>query len=143
MKRPQFNVLIDLSKLSAYHISLGQVAQAIKSISTNAPMIDTVNNKGKLVVFGVENAIDTVEDLKELIIAQYMGSPIYLKNIAEVEYNYDIQNYQESLITYQKGMDIDPEAARKHEKEEGSKEEERTPVSFRGLTDQITLTVST
>ncbi|AKF24673.1 multidrug transporter AcrB [Sulfurovum lithotrophicum] len=143
VKRPQFNVLIDLSKLSAYHISLGQVAQAIKSISTNAPMIDTVNKKGKLVVFGVENAIDTIDDLKELIIAQYMGSPIYLKNIADVEYNYDIQNFQESLITYQKGMDKDPEAVREHEgKEESSEEKEHAPVSFRGLTDQITLTVS-
>ena len=141
VKRPQFNVLIDLSKLSAYHISLGQVAQAIKSISTNAPMIDTVNNKGKLVVFGVENAIDTIDDLKELIIAQYMGSPIYLKNIADVEYNYDIQNFQESLITYQKGMDKDPKAVREQEvsKEDGS---EHAPVDFRGLTDQITLTVS-
>ena len=143
VKRPQFNVLIDLSKLSAYHISLGQVAQAIKSISTNAPMIDTINNKGKLIVFGVENAIDTIEDLKELIIAQYMGSPIYLKNIAEVEYNYDIQNYQESLIAYQKGMDKDPKAIREHEGEEESHEDEaHSPVTFRNLTDQITLTVS-
>ncbi|KYJ87200.1 efflux RND transporter permease subunit [Sulfurovum riftiae] len=145
VKRPQFNVLIDLSKLSAYHISLGQVAQAIKSISTNAPMIDTVNNKGKLVVFGVENAIDTIEDLKELIIAQYMGSPIYLKNIAKVEYNYDIQNFQSSLIAYQKGMDRDPDAVRKHEEKAESSEEgteKHTPVTFRNLTDQITLTVS-
>jgi len=106
-------------------------------------MIDTVNNKGKLVVFGVENAIDTIDDLKELIIAQYMGSPIYLKNIADVEYNYDIQNYQESLIAYQKGMDKDPKAVREHEeKEEGNEEKEQAPVSFRNLTDQITLTVS-
>ncbi|WP_295417720.1 efflux RND transporter permease subunit [Sulfurovum sp.] len=143
VKRPQFNVLIDLHKLSAYHISLGQVAQAIKSISTNAPMIDTVNNKGKMVVFGVENAIDTIDDLRELIIAQYMGSPIYLKNIAEVDYNYDIQNYQESLIAYQKGMDKDPEAVREHEeKEEGSEGEGHAAVSFRSLTSQITLTVS-
>ncbi len=147
VKRPQFNVLIDLHKLSAYHISLGQVANAIKSISTNAPMIDTENNMGKLVVFGVENAIDTVDDLKELIIAQYMGSPIYLKNIATVEYSYDIQNYQDALINYQKGMDVDPEKIRRaeHEEDEASQEdgdkEEHTPV-FEGQKNQITLTVS-
>ncbi len=143
VKRPQFNVLIDLHKLSAYHISLGQVAGAIKSISTNAPMIDTENQVGKLVVFGVENAIDTIDDLKELIIAQYMGSPIYLKDIAKVEYNYDIQNYQSSQISYQKGMDEEPEKIKynEHRKHEGN-ETLSNEVHFRDLTDQITMTVS-
>ena len=146
VKRPQFNVLIDLHKLSAYHISLGQVAQAIKSISTNAPMIDTENNRGKLVVFGVENAIDTIDDLKELIIAQYMGSPIYLKNIATVTYNYDIQNYQDALISYQKGMDSEPEAIKynmhRHKKGEAMEEGETEKTEFRDMAEQITLTVS-
>ncbi len=97
-KKPQFNVMIDLDKLSGYHISLGQVAQAIKAISTNAPDIDTPTNTGKITVFGVKNAIENIEDLQNLIVAQYMGSPIYLRNIAEVEYGYDIQNFQEAYI---------------------------------------------
>jgi len=142
VKRPQFNVLIDLHKLSAYHISLGQVAGAIKSISTNAPMIDTQNDQGKLVVFGVENAIDTIDDLKELIIAQYMGSPIYLKNIATVEYNYDIQNYQDALIAYQYGMDDNPKVIRYNEHRKGKEREEKYEARFRPLNEQITLTVS-
>jgi len=143
VKHPQFNVLIDLHKLSAYHISLGQVAGAIKSISTNAPMIDTENSVGKLVVFGVENAIDTIDDLKELIIAQYMGSPIYLKDIAKVEYSYDIQNYQSSLISYQNGMDEYPEKIKynEHRIQEGN-EMLNDDVGFRPLDDQITMTVS-
>jgi multidrug efflux pump subunit AcrB len=139
VKRPQFNVFVDLHKLSAYHISLGQVAGAIKSISTNAPLIDTQNNEGKLVVFGVENAIDTVEDLQDLIIAEYMGSPIYLKNIARVEYSYDIQNYQSALISYQKGMDTEPEIIKRNKQ---YKEDENRTADFRPLIDQITMTVS-
>jgi multidrug efflux pump subunit AcrB len=144
VKRPQFNVLIDLHKLSAYHISLGQVANAIKSISTNAPMIDTENQQGSLVVFGVENAIDTVDDLKELIIAQYMGSPIYLKNIAKVEYSFDIQNYQDALINYQKGMDVDARKVRRpeHEETEEKSDAKKEPPHFEGEKNQITLTVS-
>ncbi len=142
VKRPQFNVLVDLHKLSAYHLSLGQIAMAVKSISTNAPMIDTQNDKGKLVVFGVENAIDTVEDLKELIIAQYMGSPIYLKDVADVEYSYDIQNYQSALIDYQKGMDTDPEKVRKPEEKEEENATETAAPEFEGIKEQITLTVS-
>ncbi len=102
VKKPQFNVLIDLQKLSAYHISLGQVAKAIRSISTNAPEIDTTSSTGKLTVFGIKNAIEDIDDLKSLIVAQYMGSPIYLKSLARIEYNYDIQNFQSVLLTYQK-----------------------------------------
>ena len=138
VKRPQFNVLIDLHKLSGYHVSIGQVAQAIKAISSNAPEIDTPTSTGKIVVFGVKNAIDDIDDLKELIVAQYRGSPIYLKNIAKVDYNYDIQNYQSSLITYHEGMDS--EEAHHQEHEEDQEEEEQT--HFRDAGDQITMTVS-
>ncbi|HHD82210.1 MAG TPA: efflux RND transporter permease subunit [Campylobacterales bacterium] len=99
--KPQFNVLIDLQKLSAYHISLGQVAKAIRSISTNAPEIDATSSTGKLTVFGIKNAIDDIDDLKNLIVAQYMGAPIYLKSLAKIEYSYDIQNFQSVFFAYQ------------------------------------------
>ena len=125
VKRPQFNVLIDLHKLSGYHISLGQVAQSIKSISSNAPQIDTQTATGSLVVFGVKNAIDDIDDLRELIVAQYMGSPIYLKNIAEVDYNFDIQNYRSSYITYQEGM---KEAEHTNEEKKGHEKGETSTL---------------
>jgi len=135
VKRPQFNIKIDLHKLVAYNISLGQVTQAVKSISMNAPEIDTTTNEGNLVVFGVQNALDDVEDLNELIIAQYRGSPIYLQNIATVEYSYDIQNYETATITYQEGM-----IGKKHAKSD--KEEKNGPILFRDAGDQITMTIS-
>ncbi len=138
VKRPQFNVLIDLHKLSGYHISLGQVAQAIKAISSNAPQIDTSTSTGKLIVFGIKNAIDDTEDLKELIVAQYQGSPIYLKNIATVDYSYDFQNYQSSLITYHDGVDVNEVHHQSHEENQTEAE----PIHFRDAGDQITMTVS-
>ena len=135
VKKPQFNIKIDLHKLIAHNISLGQVTQAVKSISMNAPEIDTTASEGNLVVFGVQNALDDVEDLNELIIAKYRGSPIYLKNIAEVEYSYDIQNYDCATITDQKGV-VDKEHA------EGDKEEKYSPILFRDAGDQITMTIA-
>jgi len=142
VKRPQFNVLIDLHKLSAYHISLGQVAQAIKSISTNAPEIDTPSSSGKIVVFGVKNAIDDIDDLKELIIAQYHGSAIYLKNIATIDYSYDIQNFQSASITYQKSIGKEKLHHEEKEAPEGKEEHKEQPIHFRDAGDQITMTVS-
>jgi len=129
-KRPQFNVLIDLHKLSAYHISLGQVAAAVKSISSNAPEIDNITSTGKLIVFSVKNAIDDVDDLNELIIAQYMGSTIYLKDIARVDYSYDIQNHKSASITYQ--LDSN----------QSGEEHNTSEVEFRDAGDQVTMTVA-
>lgn len=118
-KRPQFNVMIDLDKLSGYHISLGQVAQSIKSISTNAPDIDSPTQSNSLVIFGIKNAIEDIDDLKNLIVAQYMGSPIYLKDISKIEYSYDIQNFKSASITYKENNE-----------------------TFRDAGDQITMEVS-
>ena len=101
VKHPQFNVLVDLDKLSGYHVSLGQVVKSIRSISVNAPEIDTPTSEDKIIVFGVKNAIEDISDLENLIVASYRNSPIYLKNIAHIEYNYDIQNFKSATITYQ------------------------------------------
>ena len=102
IKKPQYNVEVDLDKLSGYHISLGQIAAAIKSISTNAPDIDTPSSDGTLTVFGIENAVDSVRDLQNLIIASYQDSPIYLKDIATIKCSYNIQDPQSSRIFFKK-----------------------------------------
>ncbi|MBA3026166.1 MAG: efflux RND transporter permease subunit [Sulfurimonas sp.] len=99
-KKPQFNVLLDLDKLAGYHISIGQVVQSIQAIAKNSPEIDLPTKDNRLVLFGVKNAINSIEDLQNLIIAQYLGSLIYLKDIADVKYHYDIQNHEEALISY-------------------------------------------
>ena len=53
-KKPQFNVLLDLDKLSAYHISIGQVVQSIQAIAKNAPEVDLPTKDNRLIVFGVK-----------------------------------------------------------------------------------------
>ena len=136
VKHPQFNVLVDLDKLSGYHLSLGQIVQSIQMISKNAPDIDAPTANKKIIVFGVKNAIEDIDDLKNLIVAQYMGSPIYLRNVADIEYNYDIQNFQRVLLTRRD----DNVTARMHADAEGVEPEE--PLRFTALEDQITLTIS-
>ena len=129
-KKPQFNVLMDLDKLSAYHISIGQVVQSIQAIAKNSPEVSLPTRDNRLIVFGVKNAINSVGDLKKLIIAKYMGSLIYLRDVAEVKYFYDIQNHQHALLSYQKDM---------HSGEENHDEKE---LMFSENEDQVTLTVS-
>ena len=98
--KEQFNVEVDINKLSAYHLSMGQIMQAIKSLAANVPDVKGRTNDKKLVIFGVSNAISSVEDVKNTMVANYMGSPIYLRDVAHVEKGIDKQNFQDAEIIY-------------------------------------------
>ncbi len=101
--REQYNIQVDLGKLSGYHLSLGQIVQAIKALAVNVPDVKGRTEEGELVIFGVKNAIESIKDVQNLIVAQYMGSPIYLKNVASVTAGSDIQNYKKVLMTQKEG----------------------------------------
>ncbi len=94
----QFNIQVDLNKLSGYNLSMGQITKAVQSLAYNVPEIKTHTKSNELVMIGVRNAIETVEDVGNIIVAQYGGAPIYLKDIAKVEDSYDIQNFQTAKI---------------------------------------------
>ncbi len=98
--KEQFNVEVDMSKLSAYHLSMGQIMQAIQSLAANVPNVKGRTNDKKLVIFGISNAISSVEDVKNVMVANYMGSPIYLRDVANVEKGIDKQNFQDAEIIY-------------------------------------------
>jgi len=101
-KKQQYNIQVDLKKLSGFHLSMGQIVNALKSLAVNVPDIKNRTKDGKLAIFGIKNAIQSVKDVQNLIIAQYMGSPIYLKDVASVKNGYNIQNFQSAEIFYKK-----------------------------------------
>ena len=65
----------------------------------NVPNVKNRTKDGRLVVFGIQNALEDEKDLKNLIIALYGGSPIYLKDIAKVSRGRDIQNHKRAQLT--------------------------------------------
>ena len=97
-RKAQYNIEVDMGKLSAYHLSLGQIMQAVQSVAVDVPDVKGKTNSGKLVIFGVENAIENIDDVASVIVAQYMGSPIYLRDVAKVTEGIDIQNFQTASI---------------------------------------------
>jgi len=97
-RKAQYNIEVDMGKLSAYHLSLGQIMQAVQSVAVDVPDVKGRTRDNKLVVFGVKNAIESVDDVGSVIVAQYMGSPIYLRDVAQVRSGLDIQNFQTAKI---------------------------------------------
>ena len=105
-KKQQFNVEIDVGKLKGYHISIGQIAKGIETITTILPNVKARTSDNQLVLFGIKNAIETVKDVENIIVAQYLGSPIYLKTIAKVTRGLDIQNKKSASISIKNEKEI-------------------------------------
>ncbi len=101
-RKAQYNIEVDMGKLSAYHLSLGQIMQAVQSVAVDVPEVKGRTQNNKLIIFGVNNAIESVEDVGSVIVAQYMGSPIYLRDVAVVTSGLDIQNFQTAKIHFKK-----------------------------------------
>ncbi len=115
----QYNILVDLYKLSGYNLSMGQIVQAVQALSYNVPEIKNRTKTNEIVMFGVKNAIDSADDIGNIIVASHMGSPIYLKQIATVTKGHNIQDFKSAMIS--------------------SKDEQGR---FSPLHEQVTLTVS-
>ncbi|MDD5158566.1 MAG: efflux RND transporter permease subunit [Sulfuricurvum sp.] len=118
-KKHQYNVLVDINRLAGYNLSLGQIVMATQSLAYNVPEIKGKTQDNQIVMIGVRNAIDSVEDVGNIIVAQYGGSAIYLRDVATISAGQDIQNFKSALVSV-KGED----------------------GKFSPLKDQITLTVS-
>ena len=97
-QKEQYNVSIDINRLSAFHVSLAQIMESIKGLSFELPDIKGETTSKELVIFGIQSAIENEDDLKNIMIASYQGSPIYLKDIANVSRGSDIQNKKAALL---------------------------------------------
>ena len=117
--KTQFNIEVDLNKLSGYNLSMGQIMKAVQSLSYNVPATKNSTKDNEIIMLGIKNAIETEKDIDNIIIAQYMGSPIYLHQIAKVKKSYDIQNFKSALVSIKDDKG-----------------------NFSKLQDQVTLTVS-
>lgn len=95
----QYNILVDLHKLSGYNLSMGQITQAVQSVAYNVPDVKNRTKENEIIMVGVKNAIDDKEDIANIIVAQYMGAAIYLKDIATVEDSFDKQNFKSALVS--------------------------------------------
>ena len=77
----QFNIEVDINKLSGYNISMGQIVKAIESVSYNVPSIKNKTKDNQIIMISIKNAIESAKDINNIIIAQYLGSPIDRKSV--------------------------------------------------------------
>ena len=113
----QFNIIVDPQKLAAYHLSIGQIAMALKGANVDYPL-GGMDNKKYSIPVEFDGFIKSVKDVENLIVADYMGRPIYIKDIAKVEDGVDFQNKHKTYFTggraFYKDPIIDKEEVNKH-----------------------------
>ncbi|QCT94144.1 efflux RND transporter permease subunit [Caminibacter mediatlanticus TB-2] len=103
----QFNIIVDPQKLAAYHLSIGQIAMALKGANVDYPL-GGMDNKKYSIPVEFDGFIKSVKDVENLVVANYMGRPIYIKDIAKVEDGIDFQNKHKTYFTGGKAFYNDP-----------------------------------
>ena len=104
--KEQYNIEVDVNKLSAYHLSMGQIMTAVKQLAVNVPEVKGRTNGNQLVFFGVSNAIHSAKDIESVMVTSYRDSPVYLRDVAKVERGIDKQNFQDVELIYRPNNDL-------------------------------------
>lgn len=106
--RHQFNIEVDLHKLAGYNLSMGQIVTAVQSLSYSVPSIKNRTKDNEIVMVGIKNAIEEAKDIGEIIIANYGGSAIHLRQVAKVSLGQDIQSFKSASITTRDSSGFEP-----------------------------------
>jgi CzcA family heavy metal efflux pump len=80
---PQYQVLVKPNKLQAFDVSLAQVTEATAQTNNNAAGGFLVAQDHELLIRGI-GRVETISDLENSVITSRNGTPILLKDVAEV-----------------------------------------------------------
>lgn len=88
----EVRVALDIETMAQMGIDIKQVAGVIMSNNANIPG-GSIKLQGKNFGIKTSGSFENIEELKNTVVHSYMGKNIYLKNIADVFYAYEDNNY--------------------------------------------------
>ena len=86
----QYHVLVDLNRLTSLGLTLRQVQAAVTENNQNAGGSYIERGGDKLVIYGQGLARST-EDLERIVVTARQGTPIYLRDVAEVRLGHAVR----------------------------------------------------
>ncbi len=92
----QYQVLLDPDRLRAYHLSVAQVRAALEKSNINVPGAFLQKPGQEFIVTGVAR-IESLDDLRNTVIEFVKGTPIYVRNVAEVKFGPEIKRGDSAL----------------------------------------------
>ncbi len=88
----EIRISMNIPKISKMNISIDDISNAIKSKNANIPGGD-FNIGKKNFNIRTSGSFKTIEEIKNTVIGAYQGKLIYMKNLAEVNFRYEDNNY--------------------------------------------------
>jgi multidrug efflux pump len=90
---PEVQVNVDVYRMNAYQISFDDVANAIRAENLSIPG-GSIDTKEKNLTIRIPGEFKEVRPLEDIIVKMQNGRPIYLRDIAKVDYSFeDRQTY--------------------------------------------------
>ncbi|MFQ6109363.1 MAG: efflux RND transporter permease subunit [Candidatus Aminicenantales bacterium] len=86
----QFQILVDPQKLIKFHLTLDDLIDAVKKNNQNIGASFITKGKEEYIVRSIGLA-KTVDHLKNIHVANYLGTPIFVKDLAEVSIGHAIK----------------------------------------------------
>lgn len=89
----EVRVSLDLPKLAQYHIPINQVINALKAANQNIPggNLDIGNKRFNIKTSG---SFESLDDIRNVIIHGVNGKILYLKDVAEIDYDHEDLKYK-------------------------------------------------
>ena len=95
----QYNILLDLHKLYQYRLSVGQIVESLKSLSTITPSDKVYTLDNQVVRFKVKKGVLSTSDIENTQLTNVEGRNVYLKEIAAVSKGSNIQVKKEGYLS--------------------------------------------
>jgi cobalt-zinc-cadmium resistance protein CzcA len=86
----QYQVIVDPDKLLKYDLTLEQVSSALTKNNATAPANYIIKGSEQIIVRGM-GLIKTTTDIENIVAASYDGTPVYIRDIAEVKIGHEIR----------------------------------------------------
>ena len=86
----QYQVLVDPHELINYNITLDQLIEALKTNNQNAGGSFIVRGAEEYIIRGI-GWTQTLDDIKNIIVAEHNGVPVYVRQLAEVKFGPEIR----------------------------------------------------
>jgi CzcA family heavy metal efflux pump len=88
---PEVQVNVDVYRMNAYQISFDDVANAIRAENLSIPG-GSIDTKEKTLTVRVPGEFKEVKPLEDIILKIQNGRPIYLRDVARVDYSFEDKN---------------------------------------------------
>jgi len=92
LPKQEIRISIDIEKMAQMNIPVDRIIKSINSYNVNLPG-GAIKLNNKYFTINTSGSYENIEDIKNTVVSSYMGKIIHLKDVADVNLDYEDQQY--------------------------------------------------